>query len=166
MQPIPTTAFPVWRKLRLGTPDWRTADGCRAAFQTTGRKFSGWANMLLGQPGFTVVEQEIEVDLVNASVEELGFPRGGVRADIYARALTPDIGLALCPPELGPRLRLDYTDQAKDECLIIGMEPLIAEDGNPSVWTVEQGLWLQTARGDDDLFWHAGYRWVFCRASK
>jgi hypothetical protein len=53
-------------------------------------------------------------------VAELGFKEGATYSGICARAL--ELGLELCPAEVGPALRLAYKDQPLGEWLIIAME--------------------------------------------
>ena len=64
---------------------------------------------LLWQPSFHVSSaEEREVELVSVSVGEL-CGREASRREIYAAAERQ--GLSLCPPEVGPYLRLEYKDQ-------------------------------------------------------
>ena len=63
------------------------------------------------------------VDLVKISSKDLGFPRGAGYKEIYAAAAK--LGLHPCPADVGPQLRLVYTDQPAGEVLLIAMEPLL-----------------------------------------
>jgi len=154
--------FSVWRTLKLGT-GLKTANDFRGALNSQGCKISDWAGDILGQPAFTASDIETEVDLVNVSVAELGFKKGATRADIYKRAL--ELGLELCPAEVGPQLRLQYKDQPRGEWLRIGMEPLADSDGYPNVFDVVHGvgeLWLY-GLGHPGYFWRGDNRFVFVR---
>ena len=101
----------------------------------------GSANEIIGRPAFTLTSKKTEVDLVVLSVLELGFgrnPESGAGAsikDIYARAEL--LGFELCPPEVGPQLRLQYLDQPPDEVLHIAMRPIKTYDGDPFVLNIE-----------------------------
>ncbi len=155
--------FPIWKILQLGT-GLTTATDFRTALKKAGCRIGNWANDILGQPTFTasvsVVEQVIR--LVVASVAELGFNRGASYEKICARAR--ELGLQLCPPEVGPQLRLQYTDQPLSEWLVIAMEPISDSSGLLSVFYVERddvGLWLRSCRGDPGDFWLGHYRFVF-----
>jgi hypothetical protein len=65
-----------------------------------------------------------ELDLVVLSAADLGVPEDGASIrDIYQRANA--IGLELCPPDLGPALRLTYLDQPLGEFLHIAMRPMV-----------------------------------------
>lgn len=111
---------------------------------------------------FMVAAEETEVDLVVVSVAELGFKNGVKREDIYARA--KELGLGLCPAEVGPQLRLQYADQSGGEWLVIGMEPITGSGGSLRLFRVghgDFGLWLGGSCGGPDSIWRAGRRFVF-----
>ena len=156
--------FKTWKTLKLGT-GLTTADDFRKTLKKAGCKISDWANDILGKPDFSVAAtKEIEVDLVVVSVAELGFPDGATRKQIYAKA--QELGLELCPPEVGPQLRLQYKDQPNGEWLLIGMEPISVSDGNLDVFGVERlgvARWLLGFYDRTDDVWPGGYRWVFLR---
>ncbi len=110
--------------------------------------------------------KEIEIDLVVATVAELGFENGAKRSEIYTRA--KELGLELCPPEVGPQLRLQYRDQPMNERLLIGMELIADSDGNFRMFNVEHddgGRWLDGRHGHPDHFWRGDDRWVFLPAA-
>ena len=166
---MPETApeFKVWKTIKLGTKGLKTADDFRKAIKSAGMNIGDWGNDILGKPAFTVSDTEVEVDLVNVSVGELGFKRGAPRKDIIAKALS--LGLELCPNEVGPQLRLQYADQPKGEWLLVGMEPIAVSDGSLDVFDVahdDDKRWLHGSLGDPDRVWNAGYRFVFVRSRK
>src|SRR3989344_1903021 len=155
-------AFKPWRPLKLGT-GLRSADNFRKDLKKSGYKISGWANDILGKPEFIVTStKEVEVGLVNISVAELGFPNGATCKEIYQKVT--ELGLELCPPEVGPQLRLQYRDQPMNEQLLIGMEPLTVSDGDLYVFYVgrdDDGRWLDGSYGNADHVWYGDDRWVF-----
>ena len=127
-------------------------------------RIGDWVNDALGKPAFMASTEEAEVELVVASVAELGFKDGATLKDIYVRA--QDLGLDLCPPEVGPQLRLQYTDQPKGEWLIIAMEPITDSDGDLSLLYVEHdggGRWLRADYGHPGNVWSGYCRFVFLR---
>lgn len=155
--------FPIWKAIKLGT-GLKTPDEFRGALKSNGCKIGDWANDILGKPAFTAATQETEVSLVVVSAVELGFKNGATRKEIYDRA--KELGLELCPAEVGPQLRLAYKDQPKGEWLIVGMEPIIDSDGDLGVFRVGHGelsLWLLGRHGRPDYFWLGISRWVFLR---
>jgi hypothetical protein len=154
--------FPVWRTIRIGTPNLRTADDCRCVLGEAVCRISGWANSMLDRCLFA--SKETDLDLVVVSVAELGFDKGATRVDIYTRA--QELGLDICPADVGPALRLAYKDQPQNEWLLVAMEPIADSDGNLFVWYVVHdnvGLWLSSGCGDPGSFWNARYRVVFVR---
>lgn len=155
----------TWKTIQLGT-GLQTADDFRKEVVKAGMKIGDWANDILGKPAFTATtsETETEVELVVASVAELGFKDGATRKDIYVRA--QELGLDLCPPEVGPQLRLQYTDQPKGEWLVIAMEPITDSDGDLYLFDVahdDGARFLDASYGYPDNFWYGYDRFVFLR---
>jgi hypothetical protein len=105
------------------------------------------------------------VNLVLTTVSDLGFGENGASlGDVYARA--SQLGLAPCPAEAGPILRLAYPDQPLGEYLHIAMEPVARFDGRPTHFTVAKGLAGWLLLGDDvrsDLVMASDVRVVFVR---
>lgn len=91
---------------------------------------------------FKTLPEPETVDLVRLTVRDLGFPSGATTDEIYRRA--QELGLELCPAEVGPRLRLEL-DQPLGDYFFIGMESFPGRDGEPHVFMLERnggGLWL------------------------
>lgn len=159
-------SFPIWKTIKLGT-GLKTADDFSKALKQSGCKIGDWGNDILGKLAFTASDTEAEVDLVNVSVAELGFKNGATRKDIYDK--TEELGLELCPNEVGPQLRLQYKDQPNGEWLRIAMEPIPDSGGDLFIFRVAHGvddLWLHGDNGDPDDFWDGHSRFVFVRPRK
>ena len=62
-----------------------------------------------------------EATLILLRVKDLGF-RDATIDQIYARA--QELGLELCPPEVGPLFRLGYTNQPVNKDVFVGMKPI------------------------------------------
>jgi len=164
--PEATSRFNVWKTIKLGT-GLKTAEEFRRVLRDGEFRLSDWASDILGKPAFKAADEETEVDLVKVTVAELGFKKGARRNQIYERAR--DLGLELCPPEVGPQLRLQYQDQPNGEWILVAMEPIVDSDGDPRLFIVERigsELWLSSYWGSPGLFWGADGRWVFCRPCK
>jgi hypothetical protein len=58
---------------------------------------------------FTVSAERYRVETVELTVADLGFQQGAPLDQIFQRA--GELGLSLCPLELGPHMRLQYLDQ-------------------------------------------------------
>ena len=155
--------FRVWKTIKFGT-GLRTADEFRRALKSNGFRIGEWSNDILGRPVFVAAPKETEVDLVVVSVGELGFKNGASRREIYECA--QELGLELCPAEVGPQLRLQYKDQPCGEWLLIGMEPIDDSHSNSNVFLVghnDDGLWLEGHYGPAGFVWDGRDRWVFLR---
>lgn len=152
--------FKLWKTLQFGT-GLKTADDFRRTLKTADCRISDWANDILGRARFTNVTGEL--DLAVVSVAELGFPNGATRKEIYQKA--QELGLELCPPEVGPQLRLQYQNQPMGEWLLIGMKPIAGSDGYLKVFHVVRydDLWLFSFYDDSDSVWYGYSRWVFLR---
>ncbi len=143
--PEATPKFKIWKTIKLGT-GLKTADDFCEALKDDGFNIGDWANDILGKPAFKTATEEIEVDLVKVTVTELGFKKGARRDQIYKRV--KELGLELCPPEVGPQLRLQYQDQPNGEWALIGMEPIADSGGNLHVFYVKRNdseLWLYSS---------------------
>lgn len=155
--------FKMWKTIKLGT-GLKTTDDFRSAFTVAGMKIDGVSNDLLGKPTFTVSGKPVEVDLVSVTLTELGFKDGATLRDIYKRA--QELGLSLCPPEVGPQLRLQYKDQPVGEWLNISMEPIADSGGTPGVFAVTQyggSLRLEVSFEDGGVRYTNLGGWVFVR---
>jgi len=158
--------FKVWRTIKLGT-GLKTADDFRKSLKANGMNVGDRASDILEKPDFTSAVGETEVDLVRVTVAGLGFKQGARRDQIYERAR--ELGLELCPPEVGPQLRLQYKDQPIGEWLLIAMEPCTDSVGRLLVFHVEHddnGLWLDGNYGGPAHFWRPENPWVFVRPRK
>lgn len=153
--------FNVWKTIKLGT-GLQTADDFRKALKDNGFNISDWASDILKKPAFTVATKEIELDLVVVSVAELGFKDGATREQIYTRA--KELGLDLCPAEVGPQLRLQYKDQPNNEWLVVGMEPITDSYGFLGLFYVKRygsDLWLYSDYGRSGYVWSSDFRFAF-----
>ena len=159
----PQIDLKTFKTINLGT-GLKTADDFRKSLRDSGNKVSSEANGILGNPAFTVAVKKIKIDLAIKSVDELGFKDGAIRQQIYGRA--NELGLDLCPAEVGPQLRLQYKDQPEEEHLIVAMNPIADSGGALELFFVERddsGLWLCGYYVHPGLIWNAGFRFVFAR---
>ncbi len=158
--------FVVWKTIKLGTDSLKTAADFRQAIESRGMR-TGWASNLMSQPAFSVAAKETEINLVAISPADLGLPDGVNLQTIYSRAR--ELGLELCPPEVGPRLRLEHADQPEGEWLFIAMKPIADTNGYPGIFSVghnNDGRWL----GGDGIApsdsWAINSRFIFVLPGK
>jgi hypothetical protein len=103
-----------------------------------------------------------KADLVSFSVEQLGFPNGATLQQIYDRA--KEFGLELCPPQVGPELRLNYKDQPMNEWLFVAMNSINDRDGDPKLFSVDRSsddLWLDGDWAEPGSKYGSRNRFVF-----
>jgi len=126
--------FRIWKTIKLGT-GLKDCDDFLDAIKSAGWEFPKVGTIrMLRDSAFKTATKECEVDLVLVTVAELGFEFDSStrRDEIFKRA--SKLGLKLCPPEVGPQLRLQYKEQLDEEWINIGMEPI--DSPNPSLFVV------------------------------
>ena len=104
--------------------------------------------------------------MVRLTVRDLGFERGATTEEIYKRA--KELGLELCPAEVGPNYRLKYQDQPLNEWIYIGMKQIAGRVGGPDVFRLgrgEDGLWLSVGWAGPDGGWDPAGGFVFVSRS-
>lgn len=138
------TSFPEgkvrWEEIAIGG---KTAGELERELERSGFRINDYARDMLKSKEFTASSKSEAADLVRLKVGDLGFPRGATTDEIYRRA--GELGLELCPAEVGPHYRLKYRDQPMGEWFWIAMKQIPGRDGRPSVFELdwdEDGLWL------------------------
>ena len=156
--------FNVWKTITLGLHE--SSGGYRKALRSHKCQVSNWACTILDDPTFTCATQALEVDLVIVFVARLGFRGGASLSDIYTRA--QERGLELCPPEVGPALRLAYKNQQHGEQLTIAMNAIGDRSDISRVFRIERGEypWLHSVLGATHLYWRSDDRFVFVKPRK
>ncbi len=129
-----------------------------------GNQIYSYAQQILNK--IEALKSPEQISLVSFSVEQLGFPNGATLQEIYDKAQS--MGLELCPPQVGPELRLSYTDQPNNEYLVIAMEAITGADGDPILFDVYRSVsepYLGYYRGGLDGRW-LGYNCFVFRSRK
>ncbi len=159
LAPATKPAFPVWKTLTLGNPC--SVKAYRASLLANSYEIGSYANEILNK--VQVADTETEAKLVQVTVGELGFKNSATYGEIVSRAR--ELGLELCPAEVGPKLRLEYANQPKDEFLTVAMEPIVDSDGYRRVFCVHRSSvgerWLSASCVGGGGRWRAGDRFVF-----
>nr|WP_312886287.1 hypothetical protein [Bacillus sp. NTK034] len=110
-------------------------------------------------------------------VGDLGFPDGATTAQIFKKA--EDLGLGLCPLELGPYLRVEYLDQPEDysgntlqrnsSAIWVyhnSSEILCEDDDFPKGYYLRRingVLWLRVYIADYLHVWNPNDHFIFCQ---
>lgn len=102
---------------------------------------SDYARSMLQKPEFAVISKPEKINLIKLKVQDLGFEKNPTTDQLYSRA--EELGLELCPPEIGPHLRLNYQtvfkrEQTKGGCLCIGMKQIPDSSGDLGVFRVDR----------------------------
>jgi hypothetical protein len=95
-----------------------------------------------------ILKKPEQLDLIKLTVGALGFTKNPTTDELYAKA--EEFGLEICPAEVGPRLRIKYSEvfkkeQPMNEYLRVAMKQIAGSDGNPAIFSVGRrgdGLWL------------------------
>ena len=126
--------FQIWRKITLGS--YKGVDAYRDGMDSAKINIGDSADEILGRPAFPYARTKTDVELAVLSARaDLGVESDQVSlAEVYQRAR--QAGLELCPAEVGPQLRLDYSNQPLGEALDIAMEPVATYTGEPTILTL------------------------------
>lgn len=125
-----------------------------------------WNGEAITLPGFVVEPQIIDLELILVSVQELDLELSPTRANIFDRA--HELGLVLCPPEVGPVARLCYPEQRKNpRVVIVAMEPVESSDGETRIFNLmmnakDQPI-LYADSGSSDGCYGNSQQFIFCR---
>jgi len=126
---------------------------------------------------FTTSDKKYSLQTVELTVGDLGFPDGANTDQIFKRA--EELGLKLCPLELGPYLRMEYLDQtegysedslqqqqAPSGSITIASEKLTEDDNFPKGFYLRRingVLWLRGYRADHLHIWNPNDHFIFCQ---
>lgn len=141
----------------------KTSKELLAELAQNGFRVSSYAKSIMENTDFTTLPDPEQIDLVHLHVKDLDIKKSYPTTDeIYKKA--QELGLELCPAEVGPQYRLQNKNQALGEWLAIGMKPLPDSGGVPCVFGLAHdggGLWLfgDWSRPDDG--WDPGDEFVF-----
>ncbi len=129
---------------------------------------SNYVKDMLKNEEFFTLENKEQQKFVKLKVKDLGFKNNVTTEQIYNRA--KELGLDLCPPETGPKLRLNYgkifkKEQPLGEYFRIAMKQISDSDGNPRVFFVNRGddggSWLHGGWANPGSEWDPSHQFVF-----
>ncbi|MDP3244187.1 MAG: hypothetical protein Q8M83_00840 [bacterium] len=122
---------------------------------------SDYARGMMRSKDFTTAKNPEMTHLVRLKVRDLNL-QNPTTENIYKKA--EELGLELCPPEVGPRFRLQYFDQPLNEYVFIGMKQITDPDGRPIVFWLRrfgEGLWLSNYWAGPTSLWSPGDEFIF-----
>ncbi len=146
-------------------------------FQEYSILLNEYGERLLADDKFKTSDTKYRLQTVELTVGDLGFFEGATTPQIFKRAI--ELGLELCPLELGPYLRLEYLDQpevysgnpkqrhqAPSGSITIASEVLTEDDDFPKGFYLRRmngELWLRGYRADHLHVWNPGDHFIFCQ---
>jgi hypothetical protein len=146
-----------------------------SALEGAGVRINELGRELFAHPGFTTSPGRVTIWIEELSVADLGLA-DGARIDLILRCAAQR-GLAPCPLELGPHLRLQDRDQpegatgqppwthrAPPGSVTVVSPPLAEEDDAPKGFylrRIDGALWLRGYRSGPDHVWSPEDRLVF-----
>jgi len=140
----------------------QTIEQLEAALAAANMQVSPYVRQMMGSPEVTLQKDTEKTDLVRLKVQDLGFTKNATTDEVYQKA--KELGLQLCPAEVGPEYRLHYTNQPMNEWLAIAMETIPGLDGNPYVFDLEHGgdgVWLNNRWAGPTFRWGPEDGFVF-----
>ncbi len=167
-------SWPAERAVTLGG---RAKPELREQLRQASVSLNKYAEELFASELFIVSETCYSLNIVETSVESLGFPQGASMPEIQSKAANS--GLGLCPLELGPCLRLEYRDQPEGKMeqlartaqaptgsITVVSASLVEDDAFPKGFylrRIDGVLWLRGYRSSPIHRWSSNDRLVFVR---
>jgi len=155
--------FETWITINLGT--FIRVEQILHGLNINGFSILGCVEDIFYKNSFTLADRVCDTELVNISVQELGFEAAASYNNICKRAWK--IGLDLCPAEVGPQLRLQYSHRPNGGCVDVAMKPIINSGGSKCIFRVESNAGgsrcLSVSSGDPNMKWNLHRRFVFVR---
>ena len=137
-----------------------------------------YGKQLLADDRFTTSHTKYSLQTVELTVAGLGFRDGATTVQIIKKAT--ELGLELCPLELGPHLRLQYLDQPEGDAggslqrhqapsgsITIASKVLTEDDDFPKGFylrRINNELWLRGYRADHLHVWNPFDHFIFVRS--
>lgn len=121
----------------------KTSEQLQVELREAGINVTSYTEDLMRSPDFTTLPSPQMLGSVRLRVADLGLRKYPTTDEIYQKA--QELGLELCPAEVGPYLRLKDTKQPLGGWYFIGMKQVAGRSGDSSVFGLgcdEDGLWL------------------------
>lgn len=130
----------------------KTREQLQQELKQNGVNVSSYAEDMMKSPDFATLPVAQMLDTIRLKVGDLGLSGYPTTDQVYKKA--QELGLDLCPAEVGPQMRLQTKDQPLGDYYWIGMKQITDSGGDPGVFGMgryEGGLWLGDywARPDD-----------------
>lgn len=128
--------FKLWKQIRIGT-GLETAEDFVAAIKAAGMWIGEnyTTQMLRDSNQLKLPKKPGLIQLTNPSLDELGLRDKHTPWEVVFNAGVEQ-GLLLCPHEVGPQLRIQYSDQPVGKGLMIAMEPIWGSTDYSDIFTI------------------------------
>ena len=158
----------IWKSIVIGTRS--NVDILKSELLFADCFMGEGASAVMEQKAFKLTNEEMELDLVNTSVRELGLTKGRYYYSVIC-SVALEQGLWRSPaPDIGPELRLQYMDQPEDEVLRIPTMAGVTDTfGRPRIWVVMKHFgmsYLDISSGYPDVHFGPDDRFIFVRPRK
>jgi hypothetical protein len=133
-------------------------------FQRHSISMNAYGKRLFKDDSWAPSETSSDLETVELTARQLGFSEGATSAQLFERAA--ELGLNLCPLEVGPFLRLQYLDQPEGLWITIASQKFSPDPDYPNgfyVRRLEDGLWLRGYTASEDYVFDPDDHFVFCR---
>src|SRR5262245_29366251 len=127
-----------------------------------GIRLNRYAHILFDDPAFTTSECGRWVLVREVTVAELGLMVGATSEEIFGRARC--VGLELCPLELAPYFRLQFSDQTAGPYLTVASRKTRHDDAHPNGFylrRIDGELWLRGYRATSEYIWEPASKFAF-----
>jgi len=158
------TSFPE-APIRRGSVEigGKTAQELEKELKDNGINISDNAQDMLNSPDFNPQAKKEEINTVRLKVFDLGLTSISTTEQIFVRA--QELGLELCPAEVGPHQRLIDIDQPLNDWYSIAMEPIADRDGFFlgvfRLYHGAAGLWLYDSWAIPEYRWRPESSFLF-----
>ena len=159
---------------------WQTKWQLMQKLQANSISINEFGEKLIRDNKFTTSESKYSLTIIELSVRNLGFPNGATMPQLFKQAT--DLGLELCPLELGPYIRLKYLDQPEGNIaasfqqnqapfgsITIASQRVTDDDDFPKGFyprKIDGVLWLRGYLADDLHVWNPDDRFIFSQQKK
>ncbi len=110
----------IWKTIEVGG---KSVQVLEAELKQKGIYFHKYAQKMMRSENFVTLKHSERISLVRLKVSDLGYTfLNPTRDQTYQKA--QDLGLDLCPHEVGPELRLKYDGPPSGEWLYVGMKQI------------------------------------------
>ncbi|KXK08872.1 MAG: hypothetical protein UZ21_OP11001000430 [Microgenomates bacterium OLB22] len=157
------TSFPEGKIRRQSVEiGGKTKEQLLSELEQAGVYVTSYAEDMINSPDFTTLPIPQTLHTVRLKVGDLGLSGNPTTGRVYRKM--QELGLDLCPAEVGPHMRLATKDQPLGDYYWIVMKQITDSDGYPNVFRLvryEDGLWSDARWAGPGSEWNPDDEFVF-----